>query len=117
MSLQEGLKKLSENLPAEYRAAFVRFIESNEENKEFFDYLDRDPKCQQVVEEGLRLKAAQIDERTKATLREYFNNARSRGVRAPAVAAGGAGIHEHSLFDRVGRVVHGMFAGTTRTKP
>ena len=116
MSLQETLKKLSQNLPAEHQEAFVRFIESNEESKAFFDYLDQDPRCQQIVEEGLRLKAAQIDERTRATLREYFSKARTGERHAPAGVAGAADPHDHSLFGKMGRVVQGMLAGSTRSR-
>ncbi len=55
-------ESLAEKVPARWREAFLRFIDTGEAEDEFLDYLDNDPVCQAAVEEAFTAQAAAFEQ-------------------------------------------------------
>ena len=63
-----NIEALTNRVPPEWRSEFKRFVQSGDASKEFFDFLDSDPTCQQAVEEAFAQQAAGF-ERLAAEMR------------------------------------------------
>lgn len=113
------LNALRAKVPAEFQDAFVRFIEKNELDDAFLAQMDRDTETQRAVDEGLRLKAAALDEFTREKLADYLAAAArisptaNGAPLANGVAAGAEPAPPAGVLGLAGRVVHSAFERLT----